>query len=591
MAVSLSSTRLLTRSATRRTPERRAFPRWFEDRHGAIAAAIYLIVILAYDHYPLEHIQSTCACANTDPTQWMWSWKWLVYAIGHGQNPLLTDRIWTANRPFDLASVTLAPALAIPGVPLTALFGSITAYNLIVFAAPVLNGWAAYRLCRYVSGATWPSVLAGGTYAFSAYEVGHLLGHLNLVFVFTPPLLLLVALRYLNDDYSRRRTLLVALVLLLVQFGLSTELLLDMTAMAVVAWVLGFLFAAAYRRKLLELAVILTIVYLLVAAICSYYIYESLNGPAESDGEGAAIPADLLSYLFPTPIFKLGGGTFAGLSSGFITNNGYEQNNYLGLPLIGIVLAMSFSSWRERTTKIISLSMFVAFVLSLGTALTVDGHGFFKLPFNVLEKLPLFKLTIPSRLGLFVALGAALFAALWLSRARGRTNTLWRWLVGLAALACLIPNPSYAGRINAPYQPAFFTSNLYRKYVKANEIVWTIPFSSTGDEMLWQADTNMYFRLAGGYMGFPPYYDDPPLVFYQLFPGAPAPTVPGQATAEIPAFVRSEHIGVVLVEPDQAQDWPAAMEKVGFRKIASVGGMWVFAPPQRDLSSGSVRRR
>ena len=580
MSVSVTSNSLPEVADTRPGSVRRAFPRWFEDYHGAVAAAIYLLVILAFDHYPAEHIRSACACANTDPTQWMWSWKWFVYAIGHGHNPLLTDRIWT-GRTFNLAAVTLAPALAIPGIPLSELFGPIAAYNLLLFSAPVISGWAAYRLCRYVSGAPWASVLAGYTYGFSAYEFGHMLGHLNLVFVFTPPLLVLVVLRYVARDYSRRRTLIVAFLLLLIQFGISTEVLFDMTYLGVVAWVVAFIFARDHRRRLLEVAVILAIAYALMGAVCSYYIYESLQGPAESTGEGTAVPADLLSYLFPTPTFKLGGGKFASLASGFYTNNGFEQNNYLGLPLVGILLAVMFTTWRRHATKIIGLTVLVAFVLSLGVTLEIHGQASFHLPYKLLVNLPLFKLAIPSRLGLFVALGAALCAALWISWAQGRTNTIWRWLVGLAAVACLIPNPSLYGRINAPAQPAFFTTQLYRKYVKPNEIVWTVPFSSTGDEMLWQADTGMYFRLAGGYMGFPPYYDDPPLVYYQLFPGAPPPTAPGQAAAEIPAFVRSEHIGVVLIQADLAQGWDTELRKLGFKQTATAGGMEVFAVPKR----------
>ena len=559
------------------TPRVTRLPRWFQDYHGGIAAAIYLAVVLWYDHMPLAHLGSVCSCENNDPTQWMWSWKWFIYAIEHGHNPLLTDRIWTPHI-FDLAAVTLAPTTAIPGIPLSALFGPVVAYNLMVFAAPVISGWAAYRLCRYVSGAPWPSVLAGYTYGFSAFEIGHMLGHLNLIFVFVPPMLVHLVLRYLDAEISRRRALVGATILLLIEFGLSTELLFDMSFLGVIALIVAYIFAPAHRRRLLEVAAILVVAYLLMAAIFSYYIYQALRGPTESAGEGIAIPNDLLSYIFPTPAFRLGGNKFESLSASFISPSPFEQNAYLGLPLCGILLAVLLSSWRQRAVKILGLVVLGAFVLSLGVNLTVGGHATFNLPFNWLIKRPLFKLIIPSRFGVFVALGAALAAALWLSWALGRTNRVWRWIVGLAAVAFLIPNPGEAGRINSLYLPTFFTTDLYRQYLRPNEVVMTIPFSQGGEEMVWQADTGMYFRLAGGYFGLQPPYDNPALVEDQLAGGFAPPAI-SQAVPELRSFLAVRHVGAVLIEPSAAQGWPAVLTALHWHLRTQAGGMDDFTPP------------
>jgi hypothetical protein len=553
-------------------------PRWFEDRHGWIAAAIYLIVVIGYEHYPIQHLGSVCSCQNSDPTQWMWSWKWLTYAIGHGLNPLSTNLIWP-GKPFDLASITLAPTTALAGIPLQALFGSIAAYNLIAFSSPIICGWAAYRLCRYVSGAPWPSILAGYTYGFSAYEVGHLLGHLNLLLIFVPPMLVLLVLRYIDGEVSRRRVLISGFILLLLQFGLSTEMLFDMSYLGAFCFIVGFCVSPPHRRRLIEVVILLAIAYALMALLCSYYIYESVHGPQESGGAATGFPSDLNSYLVPTQTFKLGSGTFQSLSSGFVTGNPYEQNSYLGLPLIGIMLAFGFTSWRQRATKVIVLGSIVAFVLSLGVFLTISGLQFFELPYGWLLHFPFFNEAIPSRLGLFVALGAALGAALWISWARGRANTVWRWLVGLVAVGFLLPNPGLYGRIDTPAQPKFFTTSIYKNYVRPHEIVMTIPFSQSGDDMLWQADTDMYFRLAGGYLGYPPpQYSAIPIVHFQLYTGAPIP--PAHGVSEIRSLVSTHHIGVVLVQVAQAQNWPSLLIAAQFRLEATVGGMQVYALPK-----------
>ncbi len=560
-------------------------PRWFEDWHGWIAATIYLVVIVAYERYPLEHIQSVCSCLNSDPTQWMWSWKWFIYAIGHGHNPLFTDRIWSGQN-FSLAGITLSPTAAIAGIPLTALFGTVAAYNLLMVAAPVISGWAAYRLCRYLSGAPWASILAGYTYGFSAYELGHLLGHLNLIYVFVPPMLVLLVVRFINGDFSRRRTVISATILLLIQFGLSTEVLFDMSCIGFVALVVAFGFAHD-RRKLIEVAIVLAIAYAVMAAICSYYIYESLQAPAESGGAAPGFPADLLSYFFPTTTFKAFGSRFTGLSGSFITVDQFEQNNYLGLPLVGILLAFIFTGWRRVATRVVALSTLVAFILSLGVLLTISGTQSYHLPFNWLnEHLPFFNETTPSRLGLFVALGAAVGAAMWISWAQGRANTVWRWLVGLVAVAFLLPNSGLPGRINAVQNPSFFTTNMYKKYLKPNEVVMTLPFSQSGDEMLWQADTGMYFKLAGGYLGYPPPdFAVIPLVHVELYTGAPAPGL-SDAVPELRNFVRAHHVGAVVIEANNPQNWPESFAAAGFHRAVAGGGVIVYTPPA-DLKAGT----
>ena len=556
----------------------RRLPRWFEDRHGWIAAAIYLLVIVWYEHALFKHFGSSCSCLDTDPTQWMWSWKWLLYAIAHGHNPLITDRVWNAKGGFDLASVTLAPVTAILGIPLGSLFGTVAAYNIVMFLAPVMSGWAAYRLCRYISAAPWASVLAGYTYGFSAFELGHLLGHLNLIFVFIPPMLIHLVLRYLDAEISRRRALIGAIVLLLIQFGLSTEVFFDMTYLGFVALVIAFVVAPQHRRKLIEVAILLVLAYLVTALICSYYIYEEQRGPQESGGAAAGFPADLLSYLFPTTTFKIGGDRLQSLSGSYYTNNQFEQDSYLGLPLCGILLAFAVSSWRLRVVKIVCLSSLVAFILSLGVDLTIGGHGTIALPYDWLQHRPLFKLTTPSRLGLFVSLGAAIAVALWISWAPGRLGRIWRWCVGLLAVAFLLPNTSLPGRINNLYQPTFFTTGVYKKFLTPNEVVMTIPFSGSGETMLWQADASMYYRMIGGYLGYPPpNYSQYPITL-PLWLGTSPPAMK-QAVPELKQLLRAHPVGAALVQPGNDNSWKPVLEAVHFQHVAIVAGMSVWKAP------------
>ncbi len=555
----------------------RKLPRWFADSHGGIAAALYLIVSLWYGHQVLSHLTTTCACANTDETQWMWSWRWIEYALLHGQNFLLTDRIWYGiGHPFDLAAVTLSPITAIAGIPLSAVLGPVGAYNVMVFLSPVLCGWAAYRLCRYVSGAPAASILAGYTYGFSAYELAHLMSQVNLFLVFVPPMLALVVLRYVNGELSRWRATIYATLLLIIQFGISTEILFDMSYLGAIAFIAGFLFAPAYRGRLIRAGLMLVVAYLVMAAICSYDLYESFKGPVLA--EAGFFNDDLLSYAFPTQMFWLGGHRFLPLSSGFATNNGFEQNAYLGLPLCAIVVAFLLGYWRRRATQIIAVPMIVAFVLSLGTLLTIEGHQITKFPYYILQSKPLFKYAYPARLGLFVALAAAVAAALWISWATDRRSRIWRWALGLAAVVFLFPSLGQnEARTTTLSQPRFFTAGLYKRYLRPNEVVLTVPFWQDGDSTLWQADAHMYFKQVGGYFGtaLPSYYDGNSLI-YQLVNNTTQTAA--QYAPELRTFLPQQHVGAVLVQDGWQGPWVQTMAKVGWGLKANVGGIEVFAP-------------
>ena len=582
MTVSASEAALSSSDASAPAVIPGRLPRWFEDHHGWIAAALYLLLALFYQRAVIGHISTLCNCSNTDPTQWMWAWEYLSHAILHGQNPLVTNDLWWPNH-TDLAAVTLAPLSAIPGAPLEALFGPVAAYNILSLACPVLSAWAAYRLCRYLSGAPWASILAGYTFGFSAYEFGQMLGHLHLMFVFAVPMLILTILRYVDGDFSARRAVVSATVLLVIQFGLSTEILFDLAYLGIVTLIVAFVCAPAQRRKLLGLVLVLGVALLITGALWSYYIIKELQGPTPTKGAGAFYPADLLSYVFPTKMFRLGGNRFLDLSNSFFTSNSYEENSYLGLPLVGIFLAFAIGYWRRPAAKIIVVASLVAGILSLGQTLEVGGHPAFELPFNVLAKAPFFDLLLPARLGLFVGLGAAAATALWISWADAATTRIWRWIVALAAIAFLVPNLPATEEATAYVNPTFFTHGTYKHYIARNEPVLTIPNASIGDEMLWQTESGLYFKLVGGYFGNgPPGYgisSAAQALIYQLSVNTLEPT--SVYASELRSITSVYHVKTVLLE-DSASGawttgtWPAAMRQADFRMAADVGGIQVW---------------
>jgi hypothetical protein len=550
---------------------------WSSRRWGASAAALSLYAIgsLALQFHGLEHLASGCACYGTDPTQYMWSLAWWPHALLHGLNPLSSHVIWAPGG-MNTAANTTTPVPALLAWPVTALFGPVVAYNLLSLIAPVLSGWCAYRLCVYLTGAPAASIAGGWLYGFSAFAVTQMMGHLHLVFTFAAPLLILLSLRLADGAISRRRFVCFAALTLLAQLGTGTELLFTTTCAGAVLLGAVALFATpADRRRLVALIPPLVLAYVVMAVIGAPFLYDALRGPKLAVGWGATFSADLLSFAVPTQAFWVGGHKFLPVSQAF-TAGFVETGTYLGVPLIAICGAYAVSQWRLVRTRALIASAAVAALFALGGTLMIDGHPTVALPFRLISGLPVFDQLLPARLGLFVELGAAVAAALWLA-APGRLGWL-RWALVVLAAVLLLPRadgPLYDTRLVVP---SFFTSGSYRHQLHRGEIVLPLPFGDGGSSLLWQAQTGMYFSLASGS------FEQPAPAEYLRWPamgmllgGPPAKPTPAQAQ-QLDQFLTAHHVGAVIAQGDQAQPWQPLLALAGLHGRAT-GGVELYRVP------------
>jgi hypothetical protein len=134
----------------------------------------------------------------------------------------------------------------------------------------------------------------------------------------------------------------------------------------------------------------------------------------------------------------------------------------------------------------------------------VDGTELFGLPWKILAHFPLFNQIVPGRLFLFVSLIVAVTSAMWLA---SQERPAWMRLVAAALVAAsIMPNLSRSFWKGGSDEPEFFTKALYRSYLKAGETVAFLPYAwgAADDAMAWQAETGMYFRMAGGYFPLVP---------------------------------------------------------------------------------------
>ena len=90
--------------------------------------------------------------------------------------------------------------------PLTLAASPVASFNLLVILSLPLSGWAAFVLCRRITGRFWPAFAGGAVYGFSAFEMNHIFaGQLNLAVSFLLPIMAYMVVRWL-DGKSHAQT-------------------------------------------------------------------------------------------------------------------------------------------------------------------------------------------------------------------------------------------------------------------------------------------------------------------------------------------------------------------------------------------------
>jgi hypothetical protein len=543
-------------------------------QHGLVLA-LYTSISFALFGVPVAShpASSYIGFDHPDPALFMWFLKWWPYALTHGLNPFVTDYVWAPEKVNLLWSTSIpGPALALAPVTLAA--GPVVSYNLLMLAAPALAAWTAYLLCRQVSCRFWPSAAGGYLFGFSSYELGHLLNHLNLVLIFVLPLFPLLVLRRIGGVLSRRRFVLLLAGACVLQFLISTEMALSATLFGACALGLAFLFADnGLRRKLTDVMKLVLAGAGAAAAVLAPFLYYALltgDAPAGSIRPPAENSIDLLNFGVPTHIALFGTGT------GF--QNLAESGAYVGLPLLVLLGLFALREWRTIRGRLLLSVIAISGLASLGPVLHIDNRALFALPWKLLTYVPLVNSILPARLTVYGFLAVAVSASLWL--AAGRYPQWPRWALFAVAVLALFPavDSSTAWWHTSFRVPRLFVDGTLRDFVAPGGTVIVVPYGPCGRSMLWQADADMGYRMAGGYIGDPPKSFASSAVVAALFSGVST----AAARNALPSFLASHGVQAVLVADGVPGDWTALLRPLG-RPIHS-GGVRIYRV--RTLTTG-----
>jgi hypothetical protein len=551
---------------------------WLASSRGqaAVAFTLYGALTLAYFAAPIfPHLRHLCVCEGGDADVQMWFLVWWQHALLHGQNPFLTNVLFAPNH-LNLGALTLAPGAAIAALPVTILFGPILAYNLLALASPVLAAFFAFLLCRYVTR-SFPAALFGGyVFGFSSYMLGHMLGHLTLVLTFPIPAAVLLTLKLIDGNIGRRRFVVLMALCFAALFLFSTEVTFTFTVLGGLAFALTFGLAPGYRAQIRGAVPLVLGAGALSILLTAPFVYYALTGDVTMgffSHTSNTYVADATGFLVPTAITRLGRAWFAPVANAF-TGNLAENGIYVGLPLALIVARYAITQWRMVATRLMVALLAVIGVLMLGDRLHIAGFSTVPLPWKLLSHLPLLDEVLPVRLGLYMFLIVGLMLALWLARGGSPWVRGVKWTVATVALVLLVPNVGSGLWQNHENTVPFFATSAYRHYIQPGETVLALPWGPNGTSMLWQAEADMNFRLADGYLGalLPGDYRNEPILpafsDVHLVPSAGA----------LRGFLDRHHVRAVVVDARNPELWPQTLAQLGLRPI-SAGDVLFYGVP------------
>jgi len=479
--------------------------------YGLLALVAYLPV------WPAESDRVPwCACGDT--AQSVWFLRWTPFALGHGHGLFASDWVDFPHG-FNLAQNVSMPLLGLLGTPLTLWRGPVAAFTFLLWLALAGSASACYLVLLH--WVRWkPAAFAGGlVYAFGGYMAGQAVGHLNVIFLPVPPLLVLVLDELVVTQRRSARGAGVLLGLLAAaQFLVSPEVLVDCIVLAVAGVALLALAdrtGAAARFGHTARGVAWAVV--AFAPLVAWQLVSYFAGPDRYTGSswhGTPYAEDLLGSVIPSLNQRV---TTSGLAAvgDRLQSDPAENGAYLGIPLLVLLVFLAVRYRRVVLMRCAVVMAVVAWLLSLGPRLVVDGRPTpVLLPYDLLVHLPVLDSLLAGRFTFAVDLACGFVLAVGLDglradpseggRTRNRRPGVVLGVVTLVALVSLLPRWPYPSQPVSSTTPAFFTGPEVQR-IPADSVALTYPYPVYPDNraMLWQAVSSMRFKILGGYVLIP----------------------------------------------------------------------------------------
>jgi hypothetical protein len=554
------------------------------DLRALYAFALYLTFsIIFFGRALFGHLSDFYFGIGVDPGLMVWSLVWWPHAIAHRLNPLLTNAIWAPSG-FNLAWSTTIALASLLASPFTLTFGPVATYNILCLISLPIDAFCAFLLCRYIAREYAAALLGGYIFGFSAFMLGQLTsGHLHMMLVFPVPLCVYLVLRRLAGEISSRKFALLLSLMLAVEFLLSLEIFATMTMFGALALLLTWSFSLERTSEnILGLLTPIACAYGIALIAVSPYLYYLLAYRVHIVPlfTPAVFSADPLNFLVPTPVNELGRlALFKSISAGFVSGWTGEAGAYLSLPLILIAILYVHHYWAEPVGKLLTYCLGAAIVLSFGPILRIyiPGHLFkIVLPWWALEKLPLLENVQTVRFSMYAFLVLAVIAACYF--ASDLSMSASKFVLAAAVVLFTLPNTSAAYWVRPVDTPRFFQHDIYRKYLSRGEAVLILPYAYTGNSMMWQAQTHMYFDMAEGTTMPPPSDFRRWPIFRSLTKRGYVP----DPKEQFEAFAKEHHVTAIIVTDGLLPTWQDLLSRLDSHPV-KLEGVCIYRLPRTSM--------
>ena len=515
-----------------------------------LAACLYLLVACLL-YWPVAPWDSSRVLfgANSDPAQSVWFLQWTAWAIAHLHNPLFSNAVDVPTG-ANIANDTSVPLLGALGAPITWLFGSITTLNLLMRIGLAGSAFTMFLvLHRWVRW--WPAALiGGGLFGFNSLLLQNSQDHLHIVFLVVVPLILWTV-DELFVTQSKNPLAMGALlaILAIAQWFINDEVLFACGMFTVIGLAILALAnrdrAAEHLRRALPGAALAFGIFVAVIAYPAWFMVagpQHLKGPTQPAWVIASYHGDLFGLIDPTvTITTRAPAEIAARQPSMAILNSTGAQAYVGVPLAAGLVALAVAWWRNGVVRFATVMAAIAYVLSLGGRLYVLGHDTgIPLPAAVFAHLPLLYEVLPSRLTIFVYLFLALLLGVgldltvrrivrWVKEDRAvageaRRRSRWDRIMGVgrgrrrrvrpvAAAALVVAVvaatfvPTFAAGATRFETPVLYggSAPMVARYTPSGGVVLYMPLirSFAAQPMIWQAQSNMSYRMVGGYVILP----------------------------------------------------------------------------------------
>lgn len=561
-------------------------PAWRRALPTAVVATYLVLGLVAY--WPvLPGITHRLFGGTADYVLSAWFIGWVPHAIAHGLNPFFTNSMFVPKG-VNLAQNTESPLLGLIGAPLTEAFSPLVTTNVLMVLAMPVSATAAFLVLRkwkvWVPGAA----LGGLLYGFSPYMVGQGSDHLVFTFVPIPPFIALTIVSILQRKGSPWRLGIQLGLLVVAQYFISQEVLVDVAILTFAALVCV---AVRYPQRIQKMgrAMVRPVLVALpvIAALLAYPAWMLVAGPQHSTARAYPVENpytnDLLSFFVPGPLQHVSLGMRAlgdSLMAGpyatrfgplLIGSNPDEFGGYIGALVLVLVGVLVWRARRSSRMQLASALFLVAAVLSLGPYLIIDARStHLPLPFLPLAHIPLVEDVLPARFSLEVIGCLAAMIAFGLDdmhnhrpRPKWLTSRVFAGAPVGALVVTQLPQWPYSTKQGSTMPTALRTT-----IPASDPVTITFPYLTYAflQPMEWQMDSGYAFRLLGGYAHTPngtgPSLMSPPglqrFLTWQAFIGNHGPPLPlGPALVSVTRTTLSKYdVGMVIVYRSESGSGP-----------------------------------